>query len=51
MYLNNYIDRNALPYARIQGIEEDLNMTGIVREAPFLHSELILVLFCTDLSV
>lgn len=30
MYLNNYIDRNALPYARIQGMEEDLGLTGIV---------------------
>lgn len=30
MYLNNYIDRNALPYARVQGIEEDLKLTGIV---------------------
>ena len=31
MYLNNYVDRNALPYARVQGIEEDLGLTGVVR--------------------
>lgn len=34
MYLNNYVDRNALPYARVQGIEEDLGLTGMVRLSP-----------------
>jgi hypothetical protein len=33
MYLNNYVDRNALPYARIQGLEDDLGLTGIVSQA------------------
>jgi hypothetical protein len=25
----NYIDRNAVPHARVQGLEEDLNLTGV----------------------
>jgi hypothetical protein len=28
MYIMNYIDRNALPQARIQGLEEDLGLVG-----------------------
>jgi hypothetical protein len=28
MYVMNYIDRNALPQARVQGLEEDLNLSG-----------------------
>ena len=29
MYVMNYIDRNALPHARVQGIEEDLRLDGV----------------------
>lgn len=29
MYIMNYIDRNAVPHARVQGLEEDLNMHGV----------------------
>lgn len=29
MYIMNYIDRNALPHARVQGLEEDLNLSGV----------------------
>lgn len=28
MYVLNYIDRNAVPHARVQGLEEDLNLVG-----------------------
>ncbi|KAL4792865.1 major facilitator superfamily domain-containing protein [Aspergillus venezuelensis] len=28
MYVMNYIDRNALPQARVQGLEKDLNLSG-----------------------
>jgi hypothetical protein len=28
MYVMNYIDRNALPQARVQGLEKDLNLAG-----------------------
>lgn len=28
MYILNYIDRNALPQARIQGLEKDLGLVG-----------------------
>lgn len=28
MYVMNYIDRNALPHARIQGLEDDLGLAG-----------------------
>ncbi|KAL4899066.1 hypothetical protein BDW74DRAFT_184068 [Aspergillus multicolor] len=28
MYVMNYVDRNALPQARVQGLEEDLNLSG-----------------------
>lgn len=35
MYLNNYVDRNALPYARVQGIEEDLGLTGMVSPSTY----------------
>lgn len=28
MYIMNYIDRNALPQARIQGLEDDLGLVG-----------------------
>lgn len=28
MYVMNYIDRNAVPHARVQGLEDDLGMTG-----------------------
>lgn len=29
MYVMNYIDRNALPHARVQGIEDDLGLDGV----------------------
>jgi len=29
MYIMNYIDRNALPQARLQGLEKDLGMKGV----------------------
>ncbi|GAB7362469.1 hypothetical protein MBLNU230_g2791t1 [Neophaeotheca triangularis] len=29
MYILNYVDRNALPQARIQGIEDDINLVGV----------------------
>lgn len=29
MYIMNYIDRNALPQARVQGLEEDLELKGV----------------------
>ncbi|KAI0145465.1 major facilitator superfamily transporter [Xylariaceae sp. FL1272] len=29
MYILNYVDRNALPQARIQGLEEDLGLVGV----------------------
>lgn len=29
MYVLNYIDRNALPQARIQGIEKDIGLVGV----------------------
>lgn len=29
MYIMNYIDRNAVPQARIQGLEKDLNLKGV----------------------
>lgn len=29
MYIMNYIDRNALPHARVQGLEEDLGLQGV----------------------
>ena len=29
MYIMNYIDRNALPQARVQGLEEDLGLEGV----------------------
>lgn len=29
MYIMNYIDRNALPHARVQGLEEDLGLEGV----------------------
>lgn len=28
MYVMNYIDRNALPHARVQGLEDDLGLSG-----------------------
>ncbi|KAJ0350492.1 hypothetical protein KNSL1_003894 [Colletotrichum chrysophilum] len=28
VYITNYIDRNAVPHARVQGLEKDLNMSG-----------------------
>lgn len=28
MYIMNYIDRNAVPHARVQGLEEDLGLKG-----------------------
>jgi hypothetical protein len=28
MYVRNYVDRNALPQARVQGLEEDLKLSG-----------------------
>lgn len=29
MYILNYIDRNAVPHARVQGLEDDLGMHGV----------------------
>lgn len=29
MYIMNYIDRNALPHARVQGLEKDLDLHGV----------------------
>ena len=29
MYFLNYLDRNALPQARLNNLEEDLNLTGV----------------------
>ena len=29
MYIMNYIDRNAVPQARVQGLEKDLNLKGV----------------------
>lgn len=29
MYIMNYIDRNAVPHARVQGLEEDLGLHGV----------------------
>lgn len=29
MYIMNYIDRNALPHARVQGLEDDLGLKGV----------------------
>ena len=29
MYVMNYIDRNALPQARVQGLEEDIGLVGV----------------------
>jgi hypothetical protein len=29
MYFLNYLDRNALPQARLNGIEDDLKLTGV----------------------
>ena len=29
MYIMNYIDRNAVPHARVQGLEEDLNLHNV----------------------
>lgn len=29
MYIMNYIDRNAVPHARVQGLEEDLGLEGV----------------------
>lgn len=29
MYILNYIDRNALPQAKVQGISEDIDLAGI----------------------
>lgn len=29
MYFLNYLDRNALPQARLNGLEEDLNLNGV----------------------
>lgn len=29
MYLLNYVDRNALPQARVQGLEDDLGLKGV----------------------
>ncbi|KAH7002144.1 major facilitator superfamily domain-containing protein [Ilyonectria destructans] len=29
MYIMNYIDRNAVPHARVQGLEEDLGLKGV----------------------
>lgn len=29
MYILNYIDRNALPQAKVQGISEDIGLAGI----------------------
>lgn len=29
MYIMNYIDRNALPQARVQGLEDDLGLRGV----------------------
>lgn len=29
MYIMNYIDRNALPQARIQGLEADIGLVGV----------------------
>lgn len=28
MYILNYIDRNALPYAHVQSLDEDLGLKG-----------------------
>lgn len=28
MYILNYIDRNAVPHARVQGLEADLGLVG-----------------------
>ena len=29
VYILNYVDRNALPQARIQGLEEDIGLEGV----------------------
>ena len=29
MYIMNYIDRNAVPHARVQGLEDDLGLKGV----------------------
>lgn len=29
MYLLNYVDRNALPQARVQGLEDDIGLKGV----------------------
>lgn len=29
MYILNYVDRNALPQAKVQGISEDIGLAGI----------------------
>jgi len=29
MYIMNYIDRNALPQARVQGLEDDIGLVGV----------------------
>lgn len=29
MYIMNYIDRNAVPHARVQGLEADLGLKGV----------------------
>ena len=29
MYILNYVDRNALPQARVQGLEEDIGLDGV----------------------
>ena len=29
MYFLNYVDRNAIAQARLNGLEEDLGMTGV----------------------
>jgi hypothetical protein len=29
VYILNYVDRNALPQARIQGLEDDIGLVGV----------------------
>ncbi|CAG9950673.1 unnamed protein product [Clonostachys rosea f. rosea IK726] len=42
MYIMNYIDRNALPQARIQGIEQDLGLKGVEYNIVLIPSNMIL---------
>jgi len=49
MYFLNYVDRNAIAQARLNGLEDDLGMSGV--EFNTCVSMLVLPVFTSDIGI